>query len=76
MSGEYRTILNKLKTHLASGMSEDSFFINSSQNIRDMRTTYSSLNTTKSFMEWLEVMAYNEDNNHIFGSIEFGIMGG
>lgn len=72
----YTDLLAKFKAHMLTEMPVDAFFINSAQNIRDMRATYQNLGSISRWIDWLEQKAQEEQAGNAPGAALFSIMGG
>lgn len=70
----YREILTKTKEHMYARKAE-SFWYLSTENARQMKTQYTKFKNMQEFIEWLEYMADNEDNNQGAGSVGLSIGG-
>ena len=72
----YQDLLLRFKTHLGTTAPVSSFFVGSSQNIQEMRTTFQTLQSVSKFMDWLEGKAQQEAAGLEQGEAIFCINGG
>ena len=73
---EYRKAYNDIKTYIASGRPASAYFTEASQNIKEMRISYTSLGSTKTWIEWLLYMATTEESGNVPGAELFMIAEG
>lgn len=62
-STNFQVIYEKWMAYLATGRPIKSFFLEGSENIREMRSTYQSLDSVQKFTDYLLQMAQEECNN-------------
>ena len=73
--GYWRTELERFKLHIQKRPVE-SFFIGTTENSREMKTTYASMKSIAQFIEYLEARADEEDAGYFSAGSVFRTIGG